>query len=189
MYPACPFSAVSAVSALWSSPKLPVLPTTPALARSAANSQLGLERVGKTLVPGVIRAGQWVDVADPSHGEERGEGCCVSACLSAHPWRATPPPRQPHGEERGERCRVSACLAAHPWRATPPPRQPKLNSTLTTERSSGGRAALVRSMAIGLLKRAHSTPSRGSHSPGEVNIVGERMLKPDSPHEPYKLTC
>ena len=41
-----------------------------------------------------------------------------------------------------------------------------LNSTLTTELSSGGRAALVRSMAIGLLKRAHSTPSRGSHSPG-----------------------
>ena len=40
-----------------------------------------------------------------------------------------------------------------------------LNSTLTTELSSGGRAALVRSMAIGLLKRAHSTPSRGSHSP------------------------
>ena len=111
-----------------------MLPTTPALARSAANSQLGLERVGKTLVPGVIRAGQWVDVADPSHGEERGEGCCVSACLSAHPWRATPPPRQLHGEERGERCRVSACLAAHPWRATPPPRQPKqLNSNNRAE--------------------------------------------------------
>ena len=69
-----------------------MLPTTPALPRSAANSRLGLERVGMTLVPGVIRAGQWVVVADPSHGEERGKGCCVSACLSAHPWRAAPPP-------------------------------------------------------------------------------------------------
>ena len=72
-----------------------MLPTTPARPRSAANSRLGLERVGMTLVPGVIRAGQWVVVADPSHGEERGRGCCVSACLSAHPWRAAPPPRQP----------------------------------------------------------------------------------------------
>ena len=63
-----------------------------------------------TLIPGVIRAGQWVDVADPSHGEERGEGCCVSACLSAHPWRATPPPRQPKmGGCAGSAGRAGGC--------------------------------------------------------------------------------
>ena len=49
--------AVSAVSALYSIPELPVLPTTPVLHRSAASRRLGLERVGRTLAPGVIRAG------------------------------------------------------------------------------------------------------------------------------------
>ena len=38
-------------------PELPVLPTTPVLPRSGASRQLGLERVGSTLAPGVIRAG------------------------------------------------------------------------------------------------------------------------------------
>ena len=92
---------------------------------------------------------------DLSHGEEHDEGCCISACLSAHPWPAAPPPRQrvnsgrcagvagvldraelgkSHGVNAGRaRGRNQAAQLDHPlaWNTG-------TNSTVSSELSSGG---------------------------------------------------